>query len=203
MNNGSVNLKEFEKKKSYITRYRTEEQIKRKRTIALDVETTGFDNSTDEILQLAIVDHKGNAIFDEYFKPNHKIEWKQAQNVHGITPIAVSEKPGIEDRIEMIQSIIDQADRIIGYNIDFDIGFLESAGISFAGKELYDVMKLFAKVNGEWNDYYGDYVWKPLIVCAAHYDYIFKAHDALEDARATMFCYPLVKHDYDNEIVTD
>lgn len=50
-------------------------------------------------------------------------------------------------------------------------------------------MREFAPIYGEYNSYYGDYKWQKLGTAAAYYGYEFKAHDSLEDVRATLFVY--------------
>lgn len=47
----------------------------------------------------------------------------------------------------------------------------------------------FPEIYGEYNDYYESYVWKDLSTCADYYGYKFQAHDSLEDAKATLYCY--------------
>lgn len=47
----------------------------------------------------------------------------------------------------------------------------------------------FAKEYGEWNEYFGDYKWQKLSTAASYYGYKFKAHDSLEDVRATLYVY--------------
>ena len=47
--------------------------------IIIDTETTGFHPyDGDELLQVSIIDTDGNVLFDEYFKPQHRTEWKEA-----------------------------------------------------------------------------------------------------------------------------
>lgn len=50
-------------------------------------------------------------------------------------------------------------------------------------------MLIFAKIYGQWDDYHGNYKWQNLSKCARYYGYEFKAHDSLEDVKATLFCY--------------
>lgn len=187
---------ELEKNKAkYMTfdsQYRKEDNV-----IALDVETTGLNSYSDEILELAIVDGCGNELFHEYFNPSKTTEWKNAEQIHGISPEDVADKPYINEYTDRIQNIISCAEIIVGYNISFDVGFLRNAGIHIEEKRICDIMKPFAFVYGEWNDHHKDYQWKSLSVCADYYKYSFIPHNALEDARATVYCYPLVKTDYE------
>ena len=169
--------------------------------IVLDVETTGTDIYSDEILQVSIINEQGEILLDSYVKPQKHSEWKKAEAMHGITPATVANSPSIEQLKEQIQNIIDEADIIVGYNIDaFDIQFLEeSAGINFKDKDTYDVMLAFAPIYGDYNKRYGNYKWQSLSTCANYYNYEFNAHNSLEDTKATLYCYQKIK-EYKDEI---
>lgn len=45
------------------------------------------------------------------------------------------------------------------------------------------------QVSREWDDYYQEYKFKSLEVCANYFDYKFNAHNALDDVKATLYCY--------------
>ena len=172
-----------------------------KKLIVIDTETTGLFPYWDEILQLSIIDGSGNTLFNSYFKPKKRKRWPEAQRVNNITPQMVADKPHITDReiLDQIQSLIDSADVIVGYNVDFDISFLLSAGFSVYQEEV-DVMLEFAKVYGEWSDYFEDYKWQKLTTCARYYGYDWgaygdTAHDSLADCRATLYCYKKIHNE--------
>ena len=50
-------------------------------------------------------------------------------------------------------------------------------------------MLAFAREYGEWNDFFCDYKWQKLGTAAAYYGYHFRAHDSLEDVRATLYIF--------------
>lgn len=165
------------------------------RIIVIDAETTGLDPDWDEILQLSIIDGNGSTLFNSYFKPIERERWPEAQKVNNITPQMVADKPHISDRQihKQIQAILDSANVIVGYNVDFDISFLLSAGFTVDQEEV-DVMLEFAEIYGEWSAYFEDYKWQKLTTCARYYRYDWSAygdtaHDSLADCRATLYCY--------------
>lgn len=124
--------------------------------ICLDTETTGLNPSFDEILQLSIIDSNTNEVlFNDYFKPQYTVCWDEAQAVNGISYDDVSNCKSITQSLAQIQNIIDRADKIYGYNVNFDIAFLEQAGIEVRA-ELVDVMTEFAEQYGEWNSAFND-----------------------------------------------
>lgn len=158
--------------------------------IVIDTETTGLEFTSD-VLQVSIIDFEGNTLFDKYMKPIHTTEWPIAESIHGISPEMVKDLPTIEHYKEEVQNIINAADLIIGYNINYDMGILRDKGISFKNKEISDVMLTFAEVYGEWNEYYQNYKWQKLTKCAEYYGYEWEenAHNSLGDVKATLYCY--------------
>lgn len=160
--------------------------------IAIDTETTGLDSSVDEILQVSIVDGSGFAIYNAFFKPRNHTEWAEAEKINHITPEMVRNCPDISDSAAAISRILASAKKIIGYNTPFDLGFLAAAGVEIpADAEILDVMKMFSEVKGDWDKVRGGLKWHKLTECAecCGYKWGGAAHDSLEDARATMFCY--------------
>lgn len=160
--------------------------------IAIDTETTGLDSSVDEILQVSIVDGSGFAIYNAFFKPRNHTEWAEAEKINHITPEMVRNCPDISDSAAAISRILASAKKIIGYNTPFDLGFLAAAGVEIpADAEILDVMKMFSEVKGDWDKVRGGLKWHKLTECAecCGYKWGGAAHDSLQDARATMFCY--------------
>lgn len=160
--------------------------------ISIDTETTGLDSSVDEILQVSIVDKSGNPLYDCYFKPRNHTEWTEAEKVNHITPEMVRDFPDISIARTIINRILASAEKIIGYNTPFDLEFLAAAGVEIpADAEIVDVMQMFSEIKGDWDEVRGGYKWHKLTECAEYYGYEWSgaAHDSLEDARATMYCY--------------
>ena len=78
----------------------------------------------------------------------------------------------------------------------FDYAFLANAGIRFKhGTIIYDPMIEFAKIYGEWNNYYGNHTYQKLTNAACYYGYNFDelVHDSLEDVKATLVVYNAIK----------
>lgn len=180
------------KKQNQLLKERIQElssKIKPSQTVVFDVETTGLDPVHDEIIQFSAINGDGKVLLNTYVKPVRHTTWREAERVNGISPDMVKDMPTINDLWETIQSIFLSANLLIAYNGSFDIEFLRSAKIFVPDVEYYDVMFSFAEIYGEWNDYYGEYKWQKLSKCAEYYGYEFKAHDSLEDVKATLYCY--------------
>lgn len=158
--------------------------------LIFDTETTGLNPEIDEIIQFSAIDEFGNTLLNCYIKPSHTESWEQASSVNGITPEMVEDKPYFDFYREQIQWLFDRADELISYNGQFDIQMLNTHGITIRDDvEHYDVMQEFAPIYGEYNEKHQSYTWKKLSVCADYYGFEFKAHDSLEDIKATLYCY--------------
>lgn len=164
--------------------------------IVFDTETTGLNPyGNDEILQIAIINGNGEELFNSYIKPEARRTWTKASEVNGITPRMVKNSPHFSDVQDTIQDIFNNAEVIVGYNVEFDIRFINASGIKLKKKvKIFDVMKEYAVVRGVMSNY-GDYSWCKLEQCASAYNYKFDAHDALEDAKATLHCYKSLLND--------
>lgn len=162
------------------------------RTIVIDTELTGLKLEVDELLQVSIVDINGNILFNSYFKP-YVDSWKESEEYHHITPEMVENAPRITDKIPELNEILYSAEKIIGYNTIVDLNFLKKSGVFIPeNAEIVDVQEDFAPIYGERDlslNPRGYYKWQKLTTCADYYGYSFKAHDSLEDAKATLFCY--------------
>lgn len=170
---------------------------KEHRTIIIDTETTGLNERWDEILQLSIIDENKNVLFNELLQPIWNYSWEGAERINHISPKMVKNKKTIVAYARKIQEIINNANCIIGYNVSFDLDFLRECGFKipwWSGNKIIDIMYDFAKIYGEWNDYYESYTWQKLVTCAEYYNFDWNstgthAHDSLGDCFATLYCY--------------
>lgn len=161
--------------------------------IVIDTETTGLSPNSDEILQLSIINDKGETLFDSNFHPLlHKL-WDEAQAVNGISPEMVADAPTFAEKAAEIQRIINSADTLIGYNSYFDVDFMRAAGIIIPARmKIIDIMPMFAEIYGEWSEKYSSYKWQKLTTCAEYFHYDWSstmAHNSLADCFATLYCY--------------
>lgn len=174
-----------------------EKPIQTAKIICLDTETTGLEAGYNGIVDLAIISEEGETLFHHLIRPSSKTRWtREASNINGIHPADVEEELTMKDYLPLVQTIIDGADMIVAYNADFDLNFLEAEGVNIPKQmKVSDVMLDFAIIYGEWNSYFHDWKWKKLTTCAAayHYSWEGKAHGALADALATLFCFNKIR----------
>lgn len=173
------------------------DNIKTASVIVIDVETTGLNVYTDELLQVSIISDKKEILYNSYLKPLYIKEWKDAEKINGITPKMVKQSPSALTECIKINRILSQADVIIGYNHQaFDLPFLAKIGCQIKeNAEIIDVMEIFAGIYGEWSEQLGCYKWQKLTTCAAYYGYEWQgnAHDSLADCMATLYCYEKIQ----------
>ena len=87
--------------------------------VVIDFETTGLIAGEDEVLQIAIIDDKGNTLLKTYCMPKKKTRWDDAQKVHGITPDMVANERPFEDYAPAVHEILNRAGKVIAYNAAF------------------------------------------------------------------------------------
>ena len=161
-----------------------------KKMLVLDTETTGLNPRRDEVLSLSIVNREGQALLDERFGTVRNRRWDTAQAVHGIAPSDVAGLRPLGAHSAHITQILETAELLVGYNLDFDLAFLTSAGIKIPlSVPRFDVMREFARIHGLRNQRHPHGQWVSLAACARHYGLAFEAHSSLADARATLFCF--------------
>lgn len=174
--------------------YRTEDiatlrELSRDRVVCLDVETTGLDSCADEVLQVALVRGDGEVSLSHYVRPEHHSSWPLAQRIHGISPSMVEGCPSLASLKPKMERVFEDVDLIVGYNVSFDLSFLQVAGVSFGNVPVFDVMREFAPVAGRWDAGHQRYAWVSLAYCARYCGVPLRAHDALGDAQATLRCF--------------
>ena len=152
--------------------------------VVLDVETTGKERSTDQIIEICV--HFGldpDATARTWrIRPEVPIH-PEALGVHGITMEALAECPLFAAVVTEFLPMIMEADVIVGYNVSFDIDMIQAelarAGIpplNFTGKQIVDVLRLWHYV-------------EPRTLIAAHAKFcgaeLVNAHQAEADVAAT------------------
>lgn len=154
------------------------------RTVFLDLETTGLDPRTDEVLEIGILAGTGRVLLDSLVRPERHRRWPGAERIHGIAPADVVDAPTLDALRPRIIAAV-QGARVVIYNAAFDAGFLREE--LAAAAEVRCAMRAFAKVYAEWSDWHGHWRWQKLHVAAAHVGFAWDgdSHRAMSDCRAT------------------
>lgn len=163
--------------------------------LVLDTETTGLATD-DEVIQISAVDGCGNVLLNTYVHPCWHSGWPEAEYINQITPDMVQNAPYPHELVPVLRGIFASARTIVAYNYTFDRRMILQSFSLDAGEcaqEIVDVMSDFAAVWGEWSEYFGSYAWKSLGTCANYFGYEFQAHDSLEDTKATLYCFHMMR----------
>lgn len=122
------------------------EKIKDKTIVVFDIETTGLDFATDQIIELGAVKiENGNIIekFSTFVKPTKKIPYEVVE-LTGITQDMVEDAPPIEyvikDFYEFTRGCVLSGHNVIGFDIKFIRREGEAMGLEF-DNEIIDTMK--------------------------------------------------------------
>ncbi|HET6763798.1 MAG TPA: 3'-5' exonuclease, partial [Longimicrobiaceae bacterium] len=99
--------------------------------LLLDVETTGLDPRTAEIIQLSACvlsrrDLSEVDVFSMRVRPSHPIS-PQAQAIHGLSFEDLEDEPELQAVIGEFHRFAPQHAILCGHNVGFDIGFLKAA----------------------------------------------------------------------------
>jgi DNA polymerase-3 subunit epsilon len=97
------------------------------KVVIFDVETTGIDPSQDQIIELCVqyAPERDAPQQTWRIKPQTPIS-PEAQSVHGITMDDLRECPDFASYEQTFRNIFESAEVLIGYNLEFDLNFLQS-----------------------------------------------------------------------------
>ncbi len=95
--------------------------------LTFDVETTGLNPAQDQIIELCVQIGFGEKVEVETwrFLPDVAVS-PQATAVHGIRKEDLLQCPKFAECESQIRSYFDRADALIGYNLEFDMGFIQA-----------------------------------------------------------------------------
>jgi DNA polymerase-3 subunit epsilon len=156
--------------------------------VNLDTETTGL-GPTDEIVEIAIVDHDGEVIFEYLVKPKFPIP-QDAIAIHGINNHMVSSAKSFPLIWPLIRSKV-IAKSIGIYNASFDLRMMRQ---SFSNHNVpwkeklntFDILELYARFYGEWDSRRGSYRFQSLANAGQQCGISLKnTHRAKDDALLT------------------
>lgn len=165
--------------------------------VVIDFETTGVKSPLDaekydEVLSVSIIDQEGNVLLDSLCKPKRRKTWAKAQEIHGISPSMVKDKPSFEELFPKVKEILYKSKLVIAYNIEFEISFLFGFDYVFGfpgGTKLRENVVFGPDPMLLYCGYRANERWQKLSTVAKHFKYKFEAHNSLEDVKATLFCY--------------
>lgn len=164
--------------------------------VCIDLETTGLNPKKDRIIEIGAVKVRDGKIidtFEQLVNPKQVLE-ERIEVLTGITSKELEDKPVIKEVLPALQIFLGE-DVLVGHRILFDYSFLKRAfineKISFERKGI-DTLKLARKFVTESES-------KRLEALCQYYGIRYRAHRALEDARATVELYQKLTEEYYKE----
>ena len=154
------------------------------RVVVLDVESTGKECSTDQIIELCLLLGVGPSDESRTWRIRPAIAiHPEATKVHGITAADLATCPTFVDVAPQFVELIAAAEVLIGYNVRFDLDMLQAElaraklpPLDLATKQVVDVLRLWHHV-------------EPRTLVAAHAKFcgedLVDAHRASADVAAT------------------
>ena len=152
--------------------------------VVLDVETTGKDKATDQIIELCLRFGLGLDATVRTWRIRAEVPiHPEAAAVHGITAEMLADCPSFVAAVPEFLPLIETADVIVGYNVAFDLDMLQAElaradmrPLSLAGKQIIDVLRLWHHVEP-----------RTLVAAVAKFcgDTHVNAHQAAADVAAT------------------
>jgi DNA polymerase-3 subunit epsilon len=152
--------------------------------VVLDVETTGKERATDQIIELCMRFGLGAEATSRTWRIRPEVPiHPEATGVHGITMEMLAECPLFPAVAAEFLPLIAAANVIVGYNVAFDLDMLQAElsrakipPLSLGGKQVVDVLRLWHHV-------------EPRALVAAHQKFcgaeLVNAHQAEADVAAT------------------
>lgn len=147
--------------------------------LILDTETTGI-TVNDVVIQLGIIDLRGNVVLDSLIKPHPSVNvGVEATRIHGINVDMLENAPLFGELYPKLKEII-VGKKVLIYNADFDLRLLKQTCLK-EGLHLLDidadcVMLKYSEYVGQWSGTHNDFKFQKL-----------KGgnHTAIGDCRAT------------------
>lgn len=151
-----------------------------------DIEMTGGNCLSDEILQFTLVDLYKGIVFNKYIKPEKCTAWKETEKVHHITPAMVQDCSPLSSYRRSIKRYLTNADMIVGYGIENDLRFMKKNKL-FVGRRtiIYDLQKSFSRISSSNSE------MPSLRSCAGYCacPSFGRLHNSLTDTCMTIYCF--------------
>jgi len=164
--------------------------------ISLDLETTGLNPDTDEIIEIGAIKFQGEEVIDTFHSvvnPQRPLPYRIQLLCH-ITQAEVDPAPVFSDLASRLIAFFED-DPIVGHNISFDLSFLARKGVKITNTT-YDTHELATIFLFQLSDY-------SLASVTKHLGLSSPKHRALPDATATKELFvALLERAYQLDIAT-
>ncbi len=121
--------------------------------VSLDLETTGLDPEKDCIIEIGAVKFQGQEVLETFHtlvNPHCSLSYR-IRLLTGITPEELETAPDFSDVADRLLAFVGDCP-ILGQNINFDLEFLRSQGLSFSNTT-YDILEITNIILPQLTDY--------------------------------------------------
>lgn len=157
--------------------------------VVLDIETSGVDVSSCEILEISLLKVSGGKIIDRFsslIKPSSPVPSEVTEITH-ITNKMLEEAPKFDEISNSIKSFIGQ-NYLLGHNISFDLSFLSLAFNEVIENRYIDTLKLSRTLLPELEHH-------RLQDLAEYFNIDYSgAHRSERDCEITLECFEMLKN---------
>jgi DNA polymerase III epsilon subunit-like protein len=111
--------------------------------IVVDLETTGLNPTTGQIVEIALLDQDGRCLLSTRYDINIGLQTEKeiddALAYNKLTRDALALYPVLRaGNIQLIERLLFSADYVIGHNVAFDRSFLEQASLRLLGHDCFE-----------------------------------------------------------------
>lgn len=160
--------------------------------ICLDIECTGLDKDTDEIIEIAACRFNDSEILEEFqtFVAHKEPISEKIQNLTGITNEMTQGAPEIQEILPKLKEFIQDLP-ILGHNIQFDLGFLNANGAHIHNPEIDSLPLSHMLLESEDS-------FSLEILCAKYNQIYSPSHRAMDDVKANIELFWLLQKKLSN-----
>jgi len=101
-----------------------------KSCVILDVETTGLSHRTDQIIEIGIVNHRGEVLMDQRVRPTVDIN-PEAEEIHGITIADLNDCPAWNEIVQQVMTLLASEAVVVAFNAEFEQEMLYSSSRAY------------------------------------------------------------------------
>lgn len=163
--------------------------------VAVALRTTGYDGEDDEVVEIAICDLQGKALFHQRVRPQNVEQWAPGDASGGLAPADVADAPELYQFEEEISRIVEEAPFVVALHGDFTRDMIEGSWVTLPPHESLDLSEQFQATHGT-----AEHPTEPAVACslpgiAAYYGMELpagadgRAADLAAEAAAVARCY--------------
>jgi DNA polymerase III epsilon subunit-like protein len=131
------------------------------KTLFIDLETTGLNSLTSQIVEIAIVNETGRCLLSTRYNVDECLRLQSAEEINSALEYNKLSRKELAlyrpiDKFDLstIEAILNSADQVVGHNVSFDKSFIEATSNRILGHNCFQsvawvcTMEMLAKSRG-------------------------------------------------------